>query len=630
MSSDIYQDFVKIFKVALTNCSVYFPQHPIFSQSVKHFEEKINLLMQDKAFLSIKVKLEALIIDERNLEEKNLYKDLANFFHRRKIKSIKIKKEITTQELSKFLVNVSSSEKNILSKGGIKKILKEEQVENVEIDELDYSQLIKGEGKEIKNIWSYLLSSEDTQDSGKAVSNGFIDKFKETTEKYGVKDILKDKKLSKQLLDLLKKIENKDDFKKAIESLVQSILADKGLDKITDKEQFKSLFSKLDPQDLANFLSKFLQSDKSFNPASFRLFSTLISADSHKATADKLSKQIQKDKTKFNMDKIKNLFGSFDDKSIAPIYQKKLSLTNFIAVGTKEFSFDYNHLHQNYRLILLDLFFYETNLSRLSLILEKILSEIEGDFFKNIEFINKFAKIYIKKPTKVELKKLNDIIKKIWSQAERNTFEIEDFRKLIFLTKVLDSTTLDASFYLEKIEKRKFNPLVLRLFFKFFPQELDKLYTKIKNKRNDFDFLQNIIQDLKQSNHFLSLDIFKRLFDLAPFSVKIDILEIAKKYPQCDQNFILPLVSNQNFYLRKKSVEVATKFTQLHKQVAQRLLSISNYFGFNSKVILENLEIINQNYIPQAKPFLYKLTKMKFFWNRQIREKAKQVLENHL
>jgi hypothetical protein len=562
MNNDIYQNFVKRFKVALTNCSVYFPQHPIFSQSVNDFKKDINLIAQDESFLLIKIKPKALIINGKNLEERSLYEDLATFFHRRKVKSIKIKKEITNKELSKFLVNVSSSENNILTRGGIKKILKEKQVKNIEIEELDYSQLIKGAGKEVKDIWAYLLGSED-------------------------------------------------------------------FDNVKNKEQFKSLSLNLKPQDLANLLSKLLQSYKEFNSASFKLFSALVSPDTHKAAADQLGKEVKKGKSKFNLDRINNLLASLDDQKIVPIYQKNLLLDNSIGTSKKKFSIDYDHLHQNYRLLLLDLFFYETNQSRLDLILKKILLEIEGNLSENIEFINQFAKIYIEKTTNAKSKEFINTVKKVWSQAEKNIFKTDDFRNFIFLTKVLDTTTLDVYFYLDKIEEKQFNPLVLRLFFKFFPKQINKLHEKIKDKRKDSNFMKKIITDLKLSNHFAALDLLKCLFNSVPISVKIEILDIVKNYSQCDQNFILPLVNSQSFHIRKKSVEIAIKFPQLHKQIAQKLFSLSNYFGFNSKIILENLEIINQNYISQARPFLDKLTRMNFFWNRQIRKKAKQVIKEH-
>jgi hypothetical protein len=627
MNNDIYQDFIKKFKVALTNCSVYFPQHPIFSQSVNNFKKNINLIAQDEPFLFIKVKPKALIINGKNLEERNLYKDLAAFFHRRKVKSIKIKKEITEEELSKFLVNISSSEKNILAKGGIKKILKENEVKNIEINELDYSQLIKGEGKVIKDVWGYLFSFQDIQ-GGK---DEFENNLEETTTQHGVKDVLGDEQLSQQLLDSFSKLQSgdKEKFKKALNRLIKLILKNKDLKNIKNKSKLKNLFSQVNGEDLAHLLFNILKSNQSLDSSTFKLFSTLVPPDTHQKTADKLSRNIKENKEKINIDKINNLFSSFDEQEIIPIYQKKLSLDNLSGVSKKELSFDYNHLHQNYRLLLLDLFFYETDGFRLGLILEKILLEIEKDFLENIEFVNKFAKIYTKKTIDTSSKELNSTIKKIWSQAEKNIFKANDFSNFIFLTKVLDATTLDIHFYLGKIEEKKFNPLVLRLFFKFFPKQIDKLYEKIKDKRKDFNFLKKIITDLKLCNHFAALGLLKGLFNLVPISVKIKILDIIKNYYQCDQHFILPLFDSQSFYLRKKSVEMAVKFPQLHKQIAQKLLYLSNYFGFNSKIILENLEIINQNYIPQAKPFLNKLAKMNFFWNRQIRKKAKQVLEDH-
>jgi hypothetical protein len=631
MDDNLYRDFIKSFNVALTNCSVYFPTHPVFSRSISQFKEMVESLNKERPFLSIEIKPDSLTVNRKKLEDKAIYKNLAVVLHRKKIKIIKIKKGVSFQELSDFLTSLAFSEKDILAKGGVNKILKNKGVKNIEIEELDYSQLVKGRGKEVKDVWSYLLNSKNAQGGDQSSSDKFIDNFQETARKYGAKEVLENDQLSQQLLELLSKlkIKNKDDFKKALKSLTQSILNDNNLDELKNKEPLKNLFSYLSSDDLANVLSKLLQSKQKLDPSSFKLFSALISPDTHKEAADKLSKEVEENKKKFDMDKINNLFSVPDEEGIVPIYQKNLSVNIPDKTKEKNASFDYNHLHQNYCLTLLDLFFYENNSARFGLIVDKIAAEIENDFSKNIEFLKKFAKTYKNKPANSGLKNCDDKIRQIWIQAESNAFNADFCNQLDFLVDLLDSTTLGASFYLDKIKAKEFSSLVLKLFFKFFPKQTSQLYEIIKENRKNFNFLKKIIDGLKTVDHPAALGILKDLYNLVPFSAKIEILGILKNYSGYDKDFILPLAKSKIFYLRKKSFEIAANFPDLYREMAHIFLIRPNYFGINSGVILENLNIIEENYRRQAKPFLIELTRRKFFWNRRIRKKAKEILETH-
>ncbi len=631
MSDKIYQDFLKSFRIAFTNCSIYFPEHPIFSQSLERLKKEINLLIQNRLFLLIQIKPEFLIVNGQPLEDEILSKGLADLLHQRKIKSITIKKEMAVQELSEFLVSLSSRKSKILSEGGVKKILKNKKIENILVDELDYLQLIKGQGKEIKDVWNYLLGSKNSQDSSYRADDDFIDNLSRTADKYGVKEILEDEELSKKLLDFFSKLkdENKDNFKKVLKSLVQSVLGGKDLDDIKNKDQLKSLFSYLEPEDLANLLAQLSQSNQSLDPASIRLFSDLISSDTHRKTADKLNENIKTNGKKIDINKIKNLFSSVKGQGIVPIYQEKLLSVSPDVKNKKEARLDYGHLHQNYRLILLDLFFYEANSKRLELILEKVLSEIETDFAKNVDYVGKFATVYKEKISNTQLGDIDAKAKKIWFQAEKNIFEIDNPAKLAFLTGLLSSSTLGAAFYLDKIDAEKFNPLALRLFFKFFPEQSDYLYQKIKSKKDNYSFLRKIIGQLGQVGSPPAYGILKNLFKIVPFAAKIEILNAFKEYSSSDQDFILSIAKSGDFNLRKKSVETAIKFPELQEQIVKTLIGLPNKFGVNSRTILENLEIIEENYVPAADPFLSKLTKYKFFWNRKIRGKAQYILNKY-
>ena len=49
------------------------------------------------------------------------------------------------------------SPEDIIKQGGIRFILEQEKITNIQIQELDYSHLFKSEGEEVDNIWPFLF-----------------------------------------------------------------------------------------------------------------------------------------------------------------------------------------------------------------------------------------------------------------------------------------------------------------------------------------------------------------------------------------------------------------------------------------------------------------------------------------
>lgn len=605
MDDDRYQDFIKNFKVALTNCSIYFPSHPIFIKSIKELEEKIEHLLAEKDFFSVKIKPDALIVDSKDLSKIALSKSLADFLHRKKIKIIIFEKDFTREDLSNFLLVVAASEKEILSKGGVGKILKNKKIEKIKVKELDYSQLIRGKGKAVKDIWGYLLNGEE---SGLKNNNAV---------KYGLKEVLEDERLSKQLVNSFLKNAGEDKGKL------------KKLFKLENKKKLKDIFSSLSPEDLTKLLLKLFKTNQDIEPSTFNLFSSLVSVNVHKKTAEMLGKAVNKEKENINFKKIRDLLSSSQEEVI-PIYRKNLQLD----IGEKDSKgkkyLDYKQLDDNYRLILLDLLFYEHNTQRLKIIIEKICQELKNNFKENLDYVIDFINIYKKKLQGLGFnKELFDKAYTIFQQAEAEIFNIDQFYKFSSLSEILDSSALDSEFYLNKIEENKFNGLALKLYFKFFPQEINKLYKKIKEKQGDSVFLKKMIDSFQNIKDPFVADILKYLFNLTTIFGKVKILEGLENKDEIDEDFLFSILADKNFYLRQKAAEVVLNFKPLHKQLARELLLIKNILGINSRFILENLKIVSQFYIPEARPYLEKLSKYKFFWNKKIRKKARAVLDSY-
>lgn len=628
ISESSYQDFIKSFKIALTNCSVYFSKHPIFSQSVEGFRKNIKLVAAGKEYVRLGVKPKSVVIDGQVLEDKIIYKELAQALHRRKIKGLSIKSNVEIRELSEFLTYISSPAKDILSKGGIKKILEENKIGNIAIEELDYSYFLKeGEGVEVKDIWNYLFGAGSVKDKTGQYSD-FLDNFNETIDGFGTKVLLEDKQLLERLLNICAKlqVEDQKSFNQILKKLISSILKSKGQSLMKGEVKLKSLFLHLRPEDLADVLSGLFQSEASFDQKSFDLISFLIPPKTHQRAAEILGAEYKNTSKRLGLERVRSIFAMLDEKGAVPIYRRYLMPDSEAQVIQGRFHFDQEHLKQNYRMLLLDLFFYQSESKRLGLILKELAAQLEGDFFANLDYLSKIGELYCQKyKDRPDLASLS--FQGIWAQAEENIFILTDPNKLDFLLDVLDESVLGEEYYLTKIQAGDFNALVFKLFFKFFPKQAIEVEKILLERRGDLHFLKKALAELEKVNYPVAFDIFKKVYAASSLYVKAQMLNFFKKPVTGDYDFWIKIIKNSNFQLRRKGVELAAGSPPLSKKAAESLLYRPIFFGFNSKIILENLNILSEVYNLEALPFIERLSSLKFFWNRKVREKAKSVLE---
>lgn len=627
MNKDDCQEFVKAFKIAVNNCSIYPHGHLIFSRSVESFKNKIDRILPETGSLTVKVGPELLIVCSQPLEGKAIYKELASFLHKKKIKSITFARGVGIRELSDFFIILGANFENILSEGGFNKILEAKKIKNIKVSELDYSRLIKGRGEHLKDVWGYLFSLDWAEAfNGKEAQE--LAGFREKLSKAGIKEVLEDKFLSGQLMTLFTRLQSNPrlDSKKIIKKLGEVVLTTKDLKKIENREEMKNLFSKLKSEDLADLLMQISESKAVFSQTSFDLFSILIPLERHEEAAEILKEEFNREKPAVNFSKIKKVFMPLEGES-ASIYKKHLSEGCISQDMKAKFDFDFEQLKKNYRLLLFDLFFYETDLQKLSLIIKEISYQVRVDFPEKKEYILQFWEIYSQKDSHAKFAPLSSLAQKIWAQIEGEIFHAEENEKLSFLPGTLEESSLGPDFYLKKISEGNFNFLIFKLFLKFFPDQLIRLQEEIISKKNKPSFFNRAIDILEKIDYSATFKVLKKYYDSGPLQAKIEVLDRLKKYPECPGHFFIDAAASQSFYLRKKAVEAAFKFPSSYKAIARGLLSFPNFFGVNTKKILENLSIIEEFYRLEARPYLEKTRHYRFFWNRKIRRKSYLILK---
>ena len=195
---EILKDFLNTLKISFKNASMYGIEHPAFSESVNKLNDKINNLFGFLIPLSIGFTSRSLFIDGRYWEKLQLYQEIASTFHFRKLKSIEIIEGVTINELVYFISKLSISSRDVIKKGGPSKILDIEELQHIKFEELDYYELLKGTGEEIKDIWVVLLQEAlETQNDQKI--RELADSFEKVIKAFETDDIVESGELIEAL-----------------------------------------------------------------------------------------------------------------------------------------------------------------------------------------------------------------------------------------------------------------------------------------------------------------------------------------------------------------------------------------------------------------------------------------------
>ncbi|MBD3264141.1 MAG: hypothetical protein GF375_03455, partial [Candidatus Omnitrophica bacterium] len=373
----LYEDLLKSLKVAITNSSVYFKEHPLFIRSVEEFKRKTEQVFLISNPLRLGFSADKIFLGEEGfLDSKKTGEEVAIHFHNRKVKSVEIAKGVTAGELTSFLLNAALSPKEIIKKGGLGRILKSENLAHIRVYDLDYSHFLTGAGKDYKDIWFNLLS--DTVEGNDVSRLGELgETFADTLEQVDLSELFEKEEESEAIKVFLSKLKSQygDKFVKCTKELARSILRSEKAPGAGGVERIKTFLNDLSGDELADILLAQLQSDKGINVLSFNLFSRLMGEKKREEFSRLLSAKIENNpKLKNNSqlaERMRKLFTSIDSFESPRFYQKNLaSILEEMSLGNG-ISFDKDKLQANFRYLLLDLLIFENSFNRLRIILDK-------------------------------------------------------------------------------------------------------------------------------------------------------------------------------------------------------------------------------------------------------------------
>jgi hypothetical protein len=542
---------------------------------------------------------------------------------------------VSVEELKAFLTKVYLSLKDILKEGGFRHIFDKEGIFHIEVEELDYFELLKGEGEEIKDVWPYLLQEAVEQKDDRKIIE-IADSFERFVEHSKAKDFIEDKELKgniDKLFAYLKKKE-KEKFRKCSKDLLKSVVTSKDISKETRVKEMKTFFEDINPEDLASTLVEEIFTDDNFDSLSFQLFSTLTERK-HKKIASAFKKQTKEKKILIRSPKIrqklKELMTGSTGAVVSAIYHQ--TLTSLLKDKSSEelLTLDPNLTQKNYRFVLLNLLDEEKRKKRLISILEQILGEWESiSNERDLKYLKGLMKVLDRRKSDLSTEQAYiDINKNFLSfLVDSAASEGVISPKLRGLADYLKESFVSSKSYLDKIfMENKVNTQILKLFFLFYPDNVNSLNQRLSERHFDIEFLKKTIESLKEIDSPLSLGTLKHIFSFGNDRIKEEVLKAVQEMSTYDENFLLDILEKENLSLRKETVKILRKNESTLERAVEKLFSVSSPFGLKNQILLENIKIIEEADLKEAEDILMAFSRNKFFWNKDLKREASKILE---
>ena len=602
---------------------------------MKELKENIDNLLDIVAPVKIGFTPNAVFFDKKYWEEDKAFRELARIFHFRKVKSLEIKKGLDIQELTSFIANFHLPPKEIYKEGGLQNILKQEKIFHLAVEELDYSQLLKGEGEEVKDVWTYLLDEaiikQDTQQ---------MDQVAETFEKIAgqlaPEDFAENEELNtkvNKLMSYMKKAQE-DRFHSCAKVLVKTFVKNKKLAHESKIEKLRVIFADIGEEDFASALWEEIATDASFDALSFSIFTKLTERDKQNNIASKLKEEAQKDETlsasKEVRNKIKKLLSGTSSPYVSEIYRETLSsLLQDIDIK-KELQLDRPQLIKNYRYTLLNLFVAEADVEMKKTLLTHILEEWdeirETEDFEFLKYLATTLKQenggFSSETITIKTNKLiTDYVEKAVLRGQSSPY-------FDFFMDSMEHSALGVNDYLQRVfSENKITPFILQFFFRFFSDSMLYFLINLEEKSSDNRFLDRMTESVKLIDSPFSLEILKTIYPLGNNTVKTKVLRAMQQFSSQDEEFLMPILQKGSLVHKKEALIILVKHRETRKKALDVLFSFSSPFGLRNKTLRRHIQLVGDASIQEARDHLFTLGQKKDLWHRKVRKEARKVLE---
>jgi len=632
---DLIRDFLKVLKVTFKMATIYRLEHPSFANTVSDFMAKLESIFIFLNPLSIGFTPHSLFIDGRFWENEKTYIQLAQLFHFRKIKKLEIRQGITLGELTRFSAKITLPVREFIREGGARNILKKEQIVHIAAEELDYAQLLRGEGEEIKDIWPYLLMEAVEEEDPEKIEQ-MAESFEKVAGKFNTEDLIQNEELQKSFVKFFRYLKETAEEKHRVcaKHLLRSVMAGKKTPVEAKFESLKLLISDMKEEDLASTVWEEIISNDKFDSLSFSVFSRIISKEKHKKVSTSLRDLFHSDEPRNRRPeverKLRLLLSGTSGQALSEIYRQTLSGLLTEISFEKKMTFDHRLLQRNYRYLLLNLLVGDLQDDEAEKRLGRVAEEWEGIVEEgNLEFLKRLLEVLDGKEPSLAGRPAFEKVKNALAQhVESRILQGESRPGLDYFIDHLRERAFDQWAYLDKIFTDKtVTPTLLRACFGFFPATLSDFFARLKTKASDSRLLERIIDSLKSIDTPVSLAALKSIYALGDTQVKLQAVKAMHSLTEIDEPFLFAVLEAKNIQLKGEAMVLLARHERAKHVALAKLLSLQSPYGIRNGKLIKHIRLVEEKNLRDAGRFLESLSLRGSFWNRRVRQEAFRVLE---
>ena len=647
-------DFLRALRISLNYISLYSREHRAFLKSCEQLKQKFDDFLSGREYCEIGFSPETLVVGDKTLSGQNLYKELARIFHSRKIKSVRIGRGASREELGALLEVISLPVRELLKKGGVNKILDAGAIPHCSVEELDYSLLLRDDGEETEtsDIWSYLFkdafdesgppesgSADGTtaQGAGYRKIDEFLETFETTVSKLRGKDLVADEKLCQNVFRLLEYVRSKDSekYSRILGQIITKVLQDKIIPGDARFDSLKQAIAEMPTEEISSLLWEEFLSDEQFDATSLELFSTLVPPEKNEQIADSLVKKAGKEHSHLvdphQRMRVKKLFSLPGGPSFFPeIYKKAIRAISEESFFDRGFVFDRHKLAANFDRILLNLFMQEQDPSRRDSVIKAILASWdEAVTRRDLEYFRMISEVVLRVPAERRMGSFGRLESRFFQYIEEGVFDEGFPPELADLVETIEKSSIGTKRYMQEFfANGNLRPQALTLFFRLFPSSSEEFCSALSSRAGDMEFMSRLIDGLKTMDSGYSLFALKKIYSLTNAVIRVEVVKAMVDMKQYDRQFLFTVLSEGGPFLKKEALLAVKRDAEDLRHALDMLLFAPNPWGRNNSMLVENLSIVDELELGQAREHIAFLAKKWSLFARPVARKARQVMES--
>ena len=516
---------------------------------------------------------------------------------------------------------------------------------HIELELLDYSLLLRGEGEEIKDIWPYLMM-EAVEENDPQKLDLVAGSFEKVIGKFNTEDLIQNEELQKNFVKFFMYLKDSSEerHRACAKDLLKSVLRGRKTTPENKFENLKLLISDLTEDDLASTLWEEIIGNERFDSLSFSIFSKLISKERHKKISTSLRDLFQTDdpaNRRADVErKIKALLQGTSGQMISDLYRQTLTNPLGAISFEKRMEFDRHELEGNYRYVLLNLLSKGATGGPAGKILERISEEwerIAKD--KDIDYLTCLLEVLRDRSAELISSELNGnepgaapayakVRRALSALVEDWVLQGDAGAGLDGLVEGLKTSLFEPAVYLDAVFKgRTVNPTIMRAYLTFFGSAMGELKARLKQYASASDVLEEIAGALRSIDTPLSLAVLEDIYAKGDTAVKVSALQAMQGLTEHDEPFLFGVLDERDISLKGGALVLLARHPRARHVALSKLLYIQSPYGTRNRRIIRHIRMIELKNVREAREYLDILSLRGHFWNRKVRHEAQRVLE---